>query len=174
MINRRTAIAALSATAACATRPALAAEPETANQPLLGQAEHVISIWLGGGMGQIDTFDPKAKGDPKAKKPGSYYDAIETAVPDVSVCQHLPLLARQMEQVTAVRSVHHDVIDEHAAATNRMHTGRNISGTVTYPSIGSIIANQRENVTQHARFVTVGNRDPVIRGSLQLDRRKVH
>ncbi|QDT60980.1 hypothetical protein SV7mr_35100 [Stieleria bergensis] len=147
MINRRTAIAALSATAACATRPALAAEPETANQPLLGQAEHVISIWLGGGMGQIDTFDPKAKGDPKAKKPGSYYDAIETAVPDVSVCQHLPLLARQMEQVTAVRSVHHDVIDEHAAATNRMHTGRNISGTVTYPSIGSIIANQRGAVS---------------------------
>ncbi len=26
--------------------------------PLRGTAEHVISIWLGGGMGQIDTFDP--------------------------------------------------------------------------------------------------------------------
>ncbi|MCG8600785.1 MAG: DUF1501 domain-containing protein, partial [Verrucomicrobiales bacterium] len=37
-----------------------------------GKAEHVISIWLGGGMGQTDTFDPKIKGDPKTKKPGSY------------------------------------------------------------------------------------------------------
>jgi len=112
-------------------------------KPIVGRAEHVISIWLGGGMGGLDTFDPKAKGDPKTKKPGSYYDAIETSVQGVKVCEHLPKLARWMHQVTAVRSVHHDVIDEHAAATNRMHTGRPISGTVTYPSIGSVVANQR-------------------------------
>ena len=50
--------------------------------PLIsGQAEHVISIWLGGGMGQTDTFDPKRKGDPSKKTPGSYYDPIDTAVP---------------------------------------------------------------------------------------------
>ncbi|MFG0261205.1 MAG: DUF1501 domain-containing protein [Novipirellula sp. JB048] len=112
--------------------------------PLLrGQAEHVISIWLGGGMGQIDTFDPKAMGDPKTRKPGSYYDSLETAVSGVRVCEHLKTLAPLMDRVTAVRTVHHEVIDEHAAATNRMHTGRPISGTVTYPSIGSIVADQR-------------------------------
>ena len=33
------------------------------------RAEHVISIWLGGGMSQIDTFDPKVQGDPVAKNP---------------------------------------------------------------------------------------------------------
>jgi hypothetical protein len=48
-----------------------------------------------------------------------------------------------MDRVTAVRTVHHEVIDEHAAATNRMHTGRPISGTVTYPSLGSLVAHQR-------------------------------
>jgi hypothetical protein len=110
---------------------------------LTGKAEHVISIWLGGGMGQIDTFDPKRRGDPKAKKAGAYYDAIDTAVPGVQVCEHLPKMARLMEQITAVRSVNHGVIDEHAAATNRMHTGRPISGTVTYPSIGSLISHER-------------------------------
>lgn len=107
-----------------------------------GSAEHVISIWLGGGMGQIDTFDPKRKGDPKTRVAGSYYDAIDTSVPGVQVCEHLSLLAKQMEHVTAVRSVHHDVIDEHAAATNRLHTGRSISGTVTYPSLGSLISHE--------------------------------
>jgi len=45
---------------------------------LQGKAEHVISIWLGGGMGQIDTFDPKRKGDPAAKTAGSYYESIDT------------------------------------------------------------------------------------------------
>jgi hypothetical protein len=48
-----------------------------------------------------------------------------------------------MDRMTAVRSVHHEVIDEHAAAVNRVHTGRLVSGTVSYPSIGSVIANQR-------------------------------
>jgi len=48
-----------------------------------------------------------------------------------------------MDRVTAVRTVHHNVIDEHAAATNRMHTGRAISGTVRYPSIGSLITHER-------------------------------
>ena len=28
-----------------------------------GQAEHCIFIWLGGGMSQADTFDPKPLGD---------------------------------------------------------------------------------------------------------------
>ncbi len=93
-------------------------------------------------MGQIDTFDPKRRGDPKQKIAGAYYDSIDTAVADVQVCEHLPLVAARMDWVTAVRSVHHDVIDEHAAATNRMHTGRPVSGTVSYPSIGSVVADQ--------------------------------
>ncbi len=89
------------------------------------------------------SFDPKAVGDAKAKKAGSYYPAIETSVQGVQVCQHLSKTARVMDHVTALRTVHHDVVDEHAAATNRMHTGRPTTGTVQYPSIGSIVAHER-------------------------------
>lgn len=128
-----------------------------AEVPLRGKAEHVISIWLGGGMGQIDTFDPKRQGDPAARKPGSYYASIETAVPGVNVCEHLSQLAPLMDRVTAVRTVHHEVIDEHAAATNRMHTGRPVTGTVLYPSLGSIIANQRGAASDGAPpYVLIG------------------
>ena len=115
-----------------------------ASQPMpQGKAEHCVMLWLGGGMSQIDTFDPKQRGDAKQKKAGSYYDAIDTAVPGVQVCEHLSKTARLMENVTAVRTVNHDVVDEHAAAANRMHTGRPTAGTVTYPSLGSIVAHQR-------------------------------
>jgi len=126
--------------------------------PLLkGKAEHVISIWLGGGMGQTDTFDPTPKGDPEKRKPGSYYDAIDTAVPGVQVCEHLKTLAPFMDRVTAVRTVHHEVIDEHAAATNRMHTGRPISGTVTYPSLGSLVAHEMGAAAEGAPpYVLIG------------------
>ncbi len=117
--------------------------PAAPTGPLVwGKAENIIFIWLSGGMGQIDTFDPKRRGNPEKKQPGSYYDAIPTAVSGVQVCEYLHRLAPLMDRVTAVRSVHHKVIDEHAAATNRMHTGRPVSGTVTYPSVGSLVAHE--------------------------------
>lgn len=108
-----------------------------------GKAEHCIFLWLGGGAGQIDTWDPKAQGDPKAKKSGSMYRAIDTAVAGTQVCEYLPRCATLLDRMNVVRSVHHEVIDEHAAATNRVHTGRPTAGTVVYPSIGSIVAHER-------------------------------
>ena len=110
-----------------------------------GKAEACIFIWLGGGMAQIDTFDPKDLGEnlSKPSKPGSLYKSIETAVPGVRVTEHLAKSAKVMDRMTVMRTVNHHVIDEHAFATNLVHTGRMISGNVVYPSIGSIIANQR-------------------------------
>ena len=71
------------------------------------------------------------------------YKAIETTVPGVQVCEHLSNTAKVMEDVTVMRTVNHKVIDEHAFATNIVHTGRMISGNTIYPSIGSIIAHER-------------------------------
>ena len=142
VLNRREYLAATTALT-CGLALPKSSFAESTSALLQGSAEHVISIWLGGGMGQVDTFDPKRKGDPEKKVAGSYYQSIETAVPGVQLCEHLKTLAPLMDRVTAVRTVNHEVIDEHAAATNRMHTGRAISGTVTYPSLGSLIAHER-------------------------------
>lgn len=141
-----------------ATSVAMASLARTASAALLkGRAEHVVSIWLGGGMGACDTFDPKRKGDPGKKVAGSYYESIETAVPGVKLCEHLKHLAPLMDRVTVVRTVHHNVIDEHAAATNRMHTGRPVSGTVVYPSLGSVVAHERGAVSESAPpYVVIG------------------
>jgi hypothetical protein len=107
-----------------------------------GKADSCIFLWLGGGACQIDTWDPKHKGDAKAKKPGSYYDPIPTAIDGVQVCEHLPRMAKLLDRCVLIRTVHHEVIDEHAAAVNRLHTGRPVSGTIVYPSIGSVTAHE--------------------------------
>jgi hypothetical protein len=139
-MNRREFLAASAVTAA--TLPALRGAD---TPPPAGKAECCIFVWLGGGMGQLDTFDPKTvgknKGSPKAA--GSLYPSIDTAVKGVKVCEHLPKLAPLMDRVTAVRTVNHKVIDEHAFATNLVHTGRMVSGNVTYPSVGSIVAHEK-------------------------------
>ena len=109
----------------------------------MGKADHCIMIWLGGGMAQIDTFDPKAVGDAKERKAGAYYPSIPTAVQGVEFCEHLKKTANVADRLTVMRTVNHPEIDEHAAATNRVHTGRPTSGNIIYPSIGSIVAHQR-------------------------------
>lgn len=138
-----------------------AAETPSAPAVPLGKAEHAVLIWLGGGAGQIDTWDPKVQGDPRAKKPGSYYAAIDTVVPGVQVCEHLSRCARLMDRFNLIRTVHHDVIDEHAAAVNRMHTGRPMSETVVYPSIGSVVAHQRGPAAENVpAYILIGYPSP--------------
>ena len=133
----------LTQTAALGASPLFAGNTTQVSVPK-GKAEACIFIWLGGGMAQIDTFDPKDLGEnlSKPSKPGSLYKSIETAVPGVRVTEHLSKSAKVMDRMTVMRTVNHHVIDEHAFATNLVHTGRMISGNVVYPSIGSIVANQ--------------------------------
>ena len=142
-LNRRDCLKlALTGAATSLVSPAFA---NPAPAPRTGRAEHCVFFWLGGGMAQVDTFDPKRLGDARSKpsRSGSYYASIETAVPGVRVTEHLAQTAKLMDRVTAVRTVHHHVVDEHAFATNLVHTGRTISGSTVYPSLGSIVAHQR-------------------------------
>jgi hypothetical protein len=137
-INRRDFLARAGATVTlAAVAPALAGEPAPR-----GKADACIFMWLGGGACHIDTFDPKQLGDGK-KKAGSAYPAIPTAVSGVKVCEHLKRSAAVLDRMTLVRTLNHNVVDEHAAAVNRLHTGRPPSGTIVYPSIGSVVAHQR-------------------------------
>lgn len=150
-VNRRSFVASTSAAGIGSAflaggSPALLASEKDATIDLPpGKAEHVVMVWLGGGACQIDTWDPKRKGDAKSgkKKPGSYYDPIDTAIEGVQVCEHLSKCAPLLDRFNPIRTVHHDVVDEHAAATNRMHTGRPTSGTIVYPSLGSAIAHEK-------------------------------
>lgn len=122
-----------------------------------GKAEHIIFLWLGGGMSQIDTFDPKQRGSFAERKPGTDYAVIDTCVKDVRVCEHLRRTADRMDRVTAVRTVHHEMIDEHAAAVNWVHVGRPVNGTIQYPSIGSAVAHELGAVDKNVpAYVVIG------------------
>jgi hypothetical protein len=144
------------ALAAAALAPVAVADP-----PVRGRADHCIFLWLGGGMAQVDTFDPKRLGDPANRVTGSAYEAIATVVPGVHVCGFLPRMARLMDRATVIRTVHHEVIDEHAAATHRVHTGRPTTGTIQYPSVGSVVAHERgSNHAAVPAYVLIGYPNP--------------
>jgi len=134
-----------------------------------GKAEACIYIWLGGGAAHTDTFDPKVKGDGK-KKPGSYYEPIGTAIRGEKVCEHLSKTAPLLDRAVIVRSISHGISAEHAAAANLVHTGRLPSGTLQYPSIGSIVAHEKGARTEEVpAYVVMGYpnimRDPGFLGA---------
>lgn len=104
-------------------------------------AENCIFLWLGGGACHLDTFDPKRVSKGK-KDPGSYYAAVDTAIPGVQLCEHLSRTAKLLDRCAVVRTLNHNVVDEHAAATNRVHTGRPPADSTVYPSIGSIVSHE--------------------------------
>lgn len=143
-ISRRTFVksagAAVAASTLSVSRPATAADSQVA--PLGGKAKACIFLWLGGGMCHVDTFDPKRLGDPDARKAGSAYSSIPTAIPEVRVCEHLTQTADILDRGVVLRTVNHPISAEHAAPTNLFKTGRPTSGTIVYPSIGSIVSHE--------------------------------
>jgi len=62
----------------------------------------VILLWMAGGPSQIDTWDPKPQRPADNRGP---FASIRTAVPGISICEHLPKQAAMMDRFTIIRSV---------------------------------------------------------------------
>ncbi len=80
----------------------------------------VIFVFLNGGISQQDSFDLKP-GAPESVR--GEFAPIATDTPGVSICEHLPLLARQSSRYALVRSITSDSSD-HGAACHMLFTGR--------------------------------------------------
>src|SRR5437763_16937675 len=59
-----------------------------------------ILLWMTGGPSQLDTFDLKP-----GHAHGGSFKPIETSVPGITISEHLPRLARQMEHLAVIRSM---------------------------------------------------------------------
>ena len=67
-------------------------------------AKAVILIDLFGGPSHIDTFDLKPDAPPEIR---GEFGSINTVLPGVRICEHLPQLAQRLDKLAVVRSVTH-------------------------------------------------------------------
>jgi hypothetical protein len=100
------------------------------------KAKAVIQIWMWGGPAHLDTFDPK---------PAAGYDycgpldkPIATNVDGIVIGELLPLLAKQADKYSIIRSLTHG-INAHETATYMVQTGRNPGERTVYPCAGSVV-----------------------------------
>jgi len=101
------------------------------------KAKAVIQIWVWGGPAHLDTFDPK----PEAGNDycGPFTKPIETNVPGIRICEMLPLLAKQADKYSIIRSMTHG-INAHETAAYMVQTGWPPGGRVVYPSAGAVVS----------------------------------
>lgn len=130
------AFAAFGAVAHFAGRPLAALAGEAGAKPLPARAKSVIEIWVWGGPSQLETFDPKPNA-PRDYNGG--YKAIPTNVPGVQISEFLPLMAKQADKYSIIRTMTHP-FPGHETATYLMQTGRNPGGGRVFPAIGAVIA----------------------------------
>ena len=99
------------------------------------KARSVIQIWMWGGPCHIDTFDPK---------PAAGYDycgalshPTATNVDGVMIGELLPLLAKQADKYSIIRSMTHGSFG-HETASYMVQTGRLSGGRDVFPSVGAV------------------------------------
>lgn len=103
----------------------------------------VIFLFQWGGPSQLDTFDMKPGAPDTVRSP---YSSIPTSVPGLSVCEHLPELARRMHHVCQIRTMTH-TMKNHASAGYYALSGhappsddqRLRDSLDLYPAYGSVV-----------------------------------
>jgi len=103
--------------------------------PNSARAKAVIQIWMWGGPAHLDTFDPK----PEAGNDycGPLSKPIETNVSGIRICEVLPLLAKQADKYSIIRSMTHGN-NGHETASYIVQTGRQPGGRLVYPCVGAV------------------------------------
>lgn len=120
---------------------------------------NVIFLWLDGGPSHLETFDLKPEAPAEVR---GEFKPIETAVPGIRICEHLPMTAKAMPLFTILRSVTHND-SNHGAGNHLMTTGMSTpvpvgcGNSVSYhPSLGSFTARERAAPRGLPGYVTLG------------------
>ena len=139
--------------------PGLLAAEEAAGRPR-AKAKSCILFFMEGGPAHQDLWDLKPEAPLEYR---GEFRSIRTRTPGVQVCEHLPLLARQMHHFAQVRSVHHDVNDHNAGAyycltghSPRVGNKLIISpGPSLFPSYGAALSRLRPTGSELPDFIHI-------------------
>lgn len=115
--------------------------PVKAALPGFGRAKRCLLLYIYGAWSQLDTFDPKPDAPEEIR---GEFSSIESVLPGVRVCEHLPRTAQVLDRCTLVRSMVHpwNIHSASYTLTGNPDTER-IEGRQRHPDqwpfIGSVI-----------------------------------
>lgn len=104
-------------------------------QDLQKRRKSAIMLWMSGGPSTIDLWDLK----PGAPTGGPFKPVTTSG--DVQICEHLPMMAKQMHHMAIVRSMSTREAD-HNRGRYYMHTGYAPNPNIEHPSYGAVLAHE--------------------------------
>lgn len=96
----------------------------------------LITLWMGGGASQLETWDPH----PESKN-SEKIRSIDTTASGVQIAHLLPQMAEQMQHLSIVRSLSSKEGD-HERGSYFVQTAYRPDPTVRHPSLGSILVHE--------------------------------
>ena len=98
----------------------------------------VILVWLSGGPPQLDTFDMKPDAPSEIRGP---FNPIPANVPGMTICEHLPRMAKVADKYAVVRSMTSPEI-MHEGGIAYTLTGYPKLQSLEFPAMGSVVAKE--------------------------------
>ena len=122
-----------------------------ADQTKPAKATSAIFVYLGGGPSHMDTFDLKP--DAPVEVRGDF-KPIDTNVPGVRICEHLPKLAKLADTFAIVRGVSHNIA-AHELGTEYLNAGNRPIPSLVYPGYGAVASKELAGDKELPHFVAV-------------------
>lgn len=117
------------------------------------KAKSAIFINLPGGPTHIDTFDMKP--DAPSEFRGEF-QPIETNVPGIHICEHLPELAQVMDKFVILRGVSH-TLAAHQLGSEYVNTGNRPLPALEFPGYGAVVSKEMPTAPELPPFVSIPN-----------------
>ncbi|MSU42302.1 MAG: DUF1501 domain-containing protein [Pedosphaera sp.] len=99
--------------------------------------KNCITIFLVGSPGHLDTWDMKPDAPENIR---GKFKPMKTNVPGVQICEHFPRMAKMMDKVALIRSLHHKTGASHENGQRWMMSGHDYSEANKQPYMGSVIS----------------------------------
>ena len=128
------------------------------------KATSAIFINLTGGPSHLDSFDPKPEAPVEYR---GEFATIETNVPGIQLCEHLPQLARCADKFALLRGVSHS-LTEHQMGTKYMNTGNRPIPSLEFPGYGAVVSKELESPPDLPPFVAIP-KTPQVAGVLGVE-----
>jgi hypothetical protein len=114
------------------------------------RGKSAIFIYLDGGQSHLDSWDMKPEGGEIAGE----FKPIDTNLPGLRICEHMPKLARQADKYTVLRGVK-DAIGVHGRGMQLVRTGNRPRASLVYPDLGSVISKEFRSPVGVPPFVSL-------------------
>lgn len=139
------------------------------SQRVGGAAKSTILFFLSGGASHVDLWDLKPEAPLEYRGP---FQPIATSAPGVTLCEHLPLLAKQAHRIALINSIRGSVsTNDHHAGYYYNQTGHVPDPTFLslgnnrtpypddWPSMGAVVGAKRPRNPNLPNFITLPQKE---------------